>query len=109
MSLNPPESLIIPVRSLYLGVGMTRTHRSRVGPKGQVVILKELRDKYGIREGRLVEQVPTSRGLLLVPVPAEQLMKELDSVAKAIGSAWPKGKSAVEAVREERDKQWPRK
>ena len=88
---------------------MTRTHRSRDGPKGQVVILKELRDKYGIREGRLVEQVPTSKGLLLVPIPPEQLMKELDSVAKAIGSAWPKGKSAVEAVREERDKQWPRK
>jgi bifunctional DNA-binding transcriptional regulator/antitoxin component of YhaV-PrlF toxin-antitoxin module len=74
-----------------------------------VVILKELRDKYGIREGELLEQVPNSRGLLLVPVPAEQLMKELDSVAKDIGRAWPKGKSAVEVVREERDKQWPRK
>ena len=80
-----------------------------MGPKGQVVILKELRDKYGIREGRLVEQVPTSRGLLLIPVPAEQLMKELDSVGRGIGSAWRKGRSAVEAVREERDKQWPRK
>ena len=53
--------------------------------------------------------MPTSKGLLLVPIPPEQLMKELDSVAKDIGSAWPKGKSAVEAVREERDKQWPRK
>jgi len=88
---------------------MTKPHRSRVGPKGQVVILKELREKYGIREGRLVEQVPTARGLLLIPVPAEQLMKELDSVAKDIGGAWPKGKSAAEVVREEREKQWPRK
>jgi AbrB family looped-hinge helix DNA binding protein len=83
---------------------MTGRHRSRVGPKGQVVILKDLRERFGIKEGKLVEQVPTSKGLLLVPVAAEQLLKELDSVARDIGSAWPKGKSAAEAIREEREK-----
>jgi bifunctional DNA-binding transcriptional regulator/antitoxin component of YhaV-PrlF toxin-antitoxin module len=88
---------------------MTERHRSRVGPKGQVVILKELRDRFGIRRGRLVEQVPTSKGLLLVPVPTEQLMKELDSTAHLIGSAWPKGRSAAEAIREDREKRWPKK
>ena len=75
-----------------------------MGPKGQVVILKDLRERFGIKEGKLVEQVPTSRGLLLVPVAAEQLLKDLDSVARDIGSAWPKGKSAAEAIREEREK-----
>lgn len=88
---------------------MTKAHRSRVGPKGQVVILKELREKYGIREGRLLEQVPTSRGLLLVPVSGEHLIKELDSIAGEIGRAWPGRKSAVETIREGREKQWPRK
>jgi AbrB family looped-hinge helix DNA binding protein len=83
---------------------MTGRHRSRVGPKGQVVILKDFRERFGIKEGKLVEQVPTSKGLLLVPVAAEQLLKELDSVARDIGSAWPKGKSAAEAIREEREK-----
>jgi AbrB family looped-hinge helix DNA binding protein len=83
---------------------MTGRHRSRVGPKGQVVILKDLRERFGIKEGKLVEQVPTSKGLLLVPVAAEQLLKDLDSVARDIGSAWPKGKSAAEAMREEREK-----
>ena len=83
---------------------MTGRYRSRVGPKGQVVILKALRERFGIKEGKLVEQVPTSKGLLLVPVAAEQLLKDLDSVARDVGSAWPKGKSAAEAIREEREK-----
>lgn len=83
---------------------MTERHRSRVGPKGQVVILKDLRERFGIKEGNLVEQVPTSKGLLLVPVAAERLLKDLDSVARDIGGAWPKGKSAAEAIREEREK-----
>jgi AbrB family looped-hinge helix DNA binding protein len=83
---------------------MTGRHRSRVGPKGQVVILKDLRERFGIKEGKLVEQVPTSKGLLLVPVAAEQLLEDLDSVARDIGSAWPKRKSAAEAIKEEREK-----
>jgi AbrB family looped-hinge helix DNA binding protein len=83
---------------------MTGRHRSRVGPKGQVVILKDFRERFGIKEGKLVEQVPTSKGLLLIPVAAEQLLKDLDHVARDIGSAWPKGKSAAEAIREEREK-----
>ena len=69
-----------------------------------MVILKDLRERFGIKEGKLVEQVPTSKGLLLVPVAAEQLLKDLDAVARDIGSAWPKGKSAAEAIREEREK-----
>jgi bifunctional DNA-binding transcriptional regulator/antitoxin component of YhaV-PrlF toxin-antitoxin module len=88
---------------------MTKSYRSRVGPKGQVVILKRLRERYGIKEGRLVEQVATSRGLLLIPVSGEQLMKDLETVAKEIGRIWPPGKSAVEVIREERDKRWSRK
>lgn len=92
-----------------MAFGMTPGHRSKVGPKGQVVILKDFRERFGIREGKLVEQIPTSKGLLLVPVAAEQLLKDLDSAARDIGNAWPRGKSAVEAIREEREKRWSRK
>jgi AbrB family looped-hinge helix DNA binding protein len=88
---------------------MTERHRSKVGPKGQVVILKELRDKFGIREGKLIEQVPTPKGVLLVPVATGQLMKDLDSAAQVIGSAWPRGTSAAEAIRQDRERRWPRK
>ncbi len=79
-------------------------HRSRVGPKGQVVIAKELRQRHGIKEGGLVEQVSTEKGVLLVPMRVEKLLGDLDDVAKEIGEAWPKGVSSVEAIRQDRGK-----
>jgi len=84
-------------------------HRSKIGRKGQVVILKEIREKLGLKEGGLVEQISTDRGVLIVPVSADDLLKELDTTAEKIGEAWPKGVSAVEAVREDRGKQWSKK
>jgi len=88
---------------------MTERYRSKVGPKGQVVVVKELRKKYGIREGTLVEQISTEKGVLLIPVSADDLLKELDKVAEEIGKTWPKEVSAVEAIREDREKQWSKK
>ena len=79
-------------------------HRSRVGPKGQVVIAKELRQRHGIKVGGLIEQVSTEKGVLLVPLQVEKLLAELDHVAREIGKAWPKGVSSVEAIRQDRGK-----
>lgn len=88
---------------------MTERHRSKVGQKGQVVVAKQLRKKHGIKEGGLVEQISTDKGVLLVPVSVDDLLEELDAVAEEIGEAWPKDVSAVEAVRQDREKQWSKK
>jgi len=32
-------------------------YRSKIGPEGQVVIVKELGEKHGLKEGGLVEQI----------------------------------------------------
>jgi len=88
---------------------MTERHRSKVGRKGQVVVAKELREKYGIKEGSLVEQISTDRGVLVVPVSVDDLLEELDAAAADIGEAWPKDVSAVEAVRQDREKSWSKK
>ena len=88
---------------------MTENYRSRVGRKGQVVVVKELRERHGIKEGGLVEQVSTDRGVLLVPILVDDLLKELDVVAEDIGRSWPKGVSAVEAIREDREKRWQKR
>lgn len=93
---------------LYFVFGMTEKYRTKVGPKGQVVVVKELREKYGISEGGIVEQIPTDRGVLLVPVSVDELLRELEAVAEEVGKSWPKGVSAVEAVREDREKGWRR-
>lgn len=83
---------------------MTEKYRTKVGQKGQVVVVKELREKHGIKEGGLVEQVSTDKGVLLIPISVDDLLKELDVVAEEIGKTWPKGVSAVEAIREDREK-----
>jgi len=88
---------------------MTEKYRSKVGQKGQVVVAKQLRKKHGIKEGGVVEQISTDKGVLLVPVSVDDLLEELDAVAGEIGGAWPKDVSAVEAVRQDREKQWSRK
>ena len=84
-------------------------YRSKTGPKGQVVIMKELREKHGLKEGRLVEQISTERGVLLVPVSADDLLRKLDGVTEKIGNVWPKAVSAVDAIREDREKSWSKK
>jgi len=83
---------------------MTKKYQTKVGPKGQVVVVKELREKYDIKVGGLVEQIATERGVLLVPVSVDNLLKELDSVAEEVGRSWPKGVSAVEVVRKDRER-----
>jgi len=88
---------------------MTERCRSKVGQKGQVVVAKQLRKKHGIKEGGLVEQISTDKGVLLVPVSVDDLLVELDVVAGEVGEAWPKGVSAVEAVRRDREKRWSKK
>lgn len=88
---------------------MTGKYRSKVGQKGQVVVVKELREKHGIKEGGIVEQISTDNGVLLVPVSVDALLNELDAVAEDVGRTWPKGVSAVKAVREDREKEWRKK
>ena len=83
---------------------MTKQYRSKVGAKGQVVVAKALRKKHGIKEGGLVEQISTKEGVLLIPVSADDLLRELDAAAEEIGKTWPKEVSAVEAIKEDREK-----
>jgi len=89
---------------LYFVTSMTKKYQTKVGPKGQVVVVKELREKHSIKVGGVVEQISTERGVLLVPVSVDDLLKELDTVAEDVGRSWPRGVSAVEAIREDRER-----
>lgn len=95
--------------SYYLVFGMTETYRRKVSGKGQVVVAKPLREKHGIKEGGWVRQFSTGNGVLLVPVSVDGLLEELEEVASEVGEAWQEGVSAVEGVRGDREKRWPRK
>ena len=78
-----------------------KSYPSKVGPKGQVVIPKELRNRYGIRPGLEVEQFDTGKGILIKPA---ELAEDWKRLATRIGKKWPKQVSSVEAIREDRAK-----
>lgn len=61
--------------------------RIKVGSKGQVLIPKILRDKYGIEEGRSVTMEPTAEGLLIRgrPSRSETMARLRDHVEKVRG------------------------
>jgi len=74
---------------------------SKVGPKGQIVISKRLREKYDIQPGKQVEQIEIKGGVLIKPVP---LLEDWQRLSHKVGRKWPKKVSSVEAIREEREK-----
>jgi len=75
----------------------------RIGAKGQIVLQKDLRDKLGLEEGRLVEERIVGRGILITPIDVDALMKRIEKTARSISSVWPKGLTSVEAVRRDRE------
>ena len=81
---------------------MTITAVSKIGPKGQIVLKKKLREELGLKEGQIVEERLTAEGILVTPVEVEKLLKSFDELAAKISAKWPKGMDSVEAVRRER-------
>ncbi|MBI2176533.1 AbrB/MazE/SpoVT family DNA-binding domain-containing protein [Candidatus Woesearchaeota archaeon] len=81
---------------------MTLTAVSKIGPKGQIVLKKKLRDELGLKEGGMVEERITNEGILIRPFDADKLMKSFDELAARVSAKWPKGLDSVEAVRRER-------
>jgi AbrB family looped-hinge helix DNA binding protein len=81
---------------------MTITAVSKIGPKGQIVLKKKLRAEFGLREGEMVEAQVTREGILIKRFDAEKLLASIDKTAKKLSAMWPKGLTAVEAIRRER-------
>ena len=75
------------------------TSYSKVGPKGQVVISKRLREKYAIKPGKQVEQKEVEGGILIKPAA---LVNDWERLSGRVGKKWPKKVSAVRAIREDR-------
>ncbi|MEM2139532.1 AbrB/MazE/SpoVT family DNA-binding domain-containing protein [Nitrososphaera sp.] len=71
--------------------------KAKVSPKGQVVIPKPLRDKYGIKEGEEVLVEESKRGILV-------MKKEENPLKAMVGLFEGKmSKSSTELVREIRE------
>ena len=66
---------------------------------GQVVLIRKLRERYGIGPGMLVEEIGTEEGILIKPI--QNQFDRWNELKKKISERWPRI-SAVQAVREDR-------
>ena len=76
-----------------------------VGPKGQVVLRKSIRDAFHIKPGMAVRQQVTKEGVLIRPIDSaevERMVQEIEVLARKVSKRW-KGTSAVAAIAEDRE------
>jgi len=76
---------------------------ARLGPKGQVVLRKEMRTALGLEPGSLVKLRRVNNEVIVKPVKKEDMIAEVERIAKMVGKKMPKGKTSVDLIREERD------
>lgn len=76
---------------------------TKLGPKSQIVLRKEMRVALGLEPGSMVKLRRVNNKIILKPVKKEEIIAEVERIAKMIGKKWPKGLSAVEAIRQERE------
>ena len=75
---------------------------TKIGPKGQIVLRKEIRRKLGLKSGSIMSEKVVRRKIVLEPFDWKQELKRVEKIAKAIGKKWPKGLTSVDVIREER-------
>ncbi|HEY0089102.1 MAG TPA: AbrB/MazE/SpoVT family DNA-binding domain-containing protein [Candidatus Lokiarchaeia archaeon] len=74
----------------------------KVGPKGQITLTKELRDKFGINPGSLVEELETKEGILIKSV--DNSLDRWSTLKKKVSKKWPSEVTSVQAIQEDRTK-----
>ncbi len=75
---------------------------TRLGPKGQIVLRRELRKAVGIKPGSLVVETIKDKEIVIKPIREEKIIERVRKIAKEIGKSWPKNLNSVELIREQR-------
>jgi len=75
---------------------------TKLGPKGQIVLRKEIRKAMGIRPGGMLRTRLEDKHVVIESFDVKKEIEKIEEIAEKIGKKWPKGLSAVEAIREER-------
>ncbi len=75
---------------------------TRLGSKSQLVLKKESRELMHLGPGSLVRVMTTQEKTELKPITKEQMLADVKKIARMIGKRWPKGKTSVDLVQEER-------
>lgn len=76
---------------------------TRVGLKGQIVLRKEIRKALGIKKGSMVRTRLVDKKVIIEPFDWNKELEEINRIAKEVAKRWPKGVTAVQAIREDRE------
>jgi len=85
---------------------MTKLNNERLvklTQKSQIVVRKEIRKALGVKPGSILRTKLEGKRLIVEAFDAEKEIQKVEKIAHMIGKKWPKGLSAVEAIRRERE------
>ncbi|MBI4147795.1 AbrB/MazE/SpoVT family DNA-binding domain-containing protein [Candidatus Woesearchaeota archaeon] len=74
----------------------------KVGPKGQILLKKSLREATGIQPGGVVLQELTGKGVLIKRLDSVALVSDVEAIAAKVRKRWPRELDCVSAVRADR-------
>jgi len=76
---------------------------NKIGTKGQIVIPKKIREALNLKAGDMVKQRVVNKKILITPVKKEEILREVKVLSKKISKKWPKGLTATEMIKKERE------
>ena len=75
---------------------------TRLGPKGQIILKKEVRRILGLKPGMLLRERVIKKRVVLEAFDWDEELRRVEKIAKRIGKKWPKGLTSIDVIREER-------
>jgi len=75
---------------------------AKLGPKGQIVLKKEVRRALGLKPGALLRERVIERKIVLEPFNRDEELKRIKEIAKLVSKKLHRGLTSVDVIRSER-------
>ena len=76
---------------------------TRLGPKSQIVLRKDIREALGLKPGSMVRLRKMDHRVELKAVTKEEMIAEVERIAEMVSKKIPRGRTSVDIIREQRD------
>ncbi len=76
---------------------------ARMGTKGQIVLKKDVRTLLGVHPGSLLKVSATKHEGKIEPVKNEDMIAEVERIARMVSKHIRKGRTSVDIIRDQRD------
>jgi len=76
---------------------------TRLGSKSQIVLRKEIRESLGLKPGSMVRLRKQGKIIEIKILKGDEIMADVEKIAKMVGKKIPKGLTSVDIIRKERE------